>query len=93
MRTYYVKVTILNSILTKKAEKMIKKNRYGKLENGKYFKNIKIVCKCRDDDSAINYIMNKFNIVAKDNEVKLKVEVFKTPNYNNKIDERLTKSL
>lgn len=47
MRTYYVKVTILNSILTKKAEKMIKKNRYGKLENGKYFKNIKIVCKCR----------------------------------------------
>lgn len=91
MKTYYVKVTILNLKLTKPAERMIKVNRYGRQDDGKYFKNVKIVCKCKDDDSAINYIMDKFNVIAKDNEIKFKVEIFKTPTYNKKVAEKITK--
>lgn len=92
MSAYYVRLTILNHELTKEAKKMIQLNKYKKLDNGKYFKDIRIFCKCNNDDKAINFIMNKFNDVAEKNKVKFKVEIFKTPKYNKKIGERLTKT-
>lgn len=92
MKTCYVRITVLNSILSKSAEKMVKTNRYGKLEDGKYFKNIKIVCKCRTTEDALVYITNKFNNIARDNNMKFKIELFQTPKYDVKIAERLTET-
>lgn len=92
MNVYYVRVTILNHELTKDAEKMVRLNRYKRLNNGKYSKDIRILCKCKTIDNAVNFIMNKFNRIAEENRVKFKVEIFKTPKYTKKVAERLTKT-
>lgn len=92
MSAYYVRLTVLNYELTRDAKKMIQLNKYKRLDNGKYSKDIRILCKCNNDDKATNFIMNKFNDVAEKNKVKFKIEIFKTPNYTKKISERLTKT-
>lgn len=64
MSVYYVRVTILNHELTKDAKKMVRLNRYKRLDNGEYSKDIRILCKFRTIDKAVSFIMNKFNRIA-----------------------------
>lgn len=92
MSAYYVRLTVLNYELSREAKKMVQLNKYKKSNDGKYFKDIRILCKCNNDDKSINFIMNKFNDIAEKNKVKFKVEIFKTPKYTKKIGERLTKT-
>lgn len=92
MRTFYVRLTVLNTIINKEAEKMIRLNRYKRNEAGKYTKDITIKCNCKTVEAATNYIMNKFSSVAEANKIKYKVEIFNDKKYKNKLAERLTKS-
>lgn len=92
MISYYVRIIVLNYELTKKAKNMIHLNKYKRLDNGKYYKDVKIICKCKTDDKAISFIMNKFNKIAECNSIKMKVEIYRTPKYNKKIAEKLTKT-
>lgn len=88
MRIFYVKLTVLNSILSKEAEKMIKLNKYKTNEFGKYTKDITIKCNCKTVETAVNYIVKKFSSVAEAN----KIEIFNDKKYKNKLAERLTKT-
>lgn len=92
MHEYFVKATILNFKLTKTAEKMIRLNKYKRMEDGRFYKDVRIVCRCNTVEKATNYILNKFNYIAEQNNIKFKIEIFKTPNHNKKVAERLTKT-
>ena len=43
---------------------MIRLNRYKRLDNGMYFKDIRILYKCKTVDATFNFVMNKFNKIA-----------------------------